>query len=223
MDTITESTDKVFLSLKTLTDIVNKTKIEYRIWGSIIPAAVYGKLHRPLGDIDILLDNKDLKVITNKLKQNDYSLTNKSISFFNLNFPWIEAKRNDTLPITIFYGCYNPDGSFELKLNQQFKLLVNKEIIKKTDYSMFNITFTGIPKETAYLGVYRSRFNPKRKKELNILEKQVDVNKIPKREVKFYYKNKQLLGFAIIYDIFQLARNIIGKIRITFGLPYDFW
>lgn len=219
-----QANQKVKTTLKMLIKILKDLKIKYRIWGSIIPAAIFRRLHRPLGDIDILIDEKDLEDSLDKIKENNFKINKREIKIFGLVFPWIEAETDKVSPLTIFYGHFDKHNNFEVALSKRLKLVIAGKIIKPTKYSLFGIEFIGVPKETACLGVYRSRFSSKRKYEVPIMESVVKPSEIPyKREVELYFNNIKVPLFGIIYDFLQHSRNIIGKIRVFFGKPYDFW
>lgn len=218
-----EVNDKVEETLKIVTNILKEQKIEYRFWGSVIVAATLGRLHRPLGDIDILIDEISLQIFTNRLKESGFSLKKRKMGLLGLDIQWVEAERNDISPVTIFYGHFNKEKNFEILLNNKLKLVVDKTSLKPTEYTLFGIKFIGIPKETAYLGIYRSRFNPKRKHELLIMQSFLNYDIPRKRELEFFYKNKKVFLGGLLYDVFQFLRNIIGFIRVSFGMEYDFW
>jgi hypothetical protein len=50
--------EQVKQTLKQLIVILEAERVEYRLLGSVVTAAINGSLHRRLGDIDLILDEK---------------------------------------------------------------------------------------------------------------------------------------------------------------------
>lgn len=215
---------KVVSTLKLVVEIVNEMQMPYRIWGSVIPAAILGRLYRPLGDIDILIAEENLKQFVGKLQSKNFALEKRDIGILNFHFSWMEARKQNSTPLTIFYGKFDSKQNFIFYLNRNSTLVVEANSIKPTKYSLFGVQFLGIPPETSYCGIYRSRFNPKRRHELAIMQTVLSLSRLScKPEAKLFYKDNQVPFFTLLYTLLQALRNVIGTMRVALGMKYDFW
>ena len=73
-----EDIAKVKKTINLLSKILADLKIEYRIFGSIIPAAILGKPQRKLGDIDLMINIADKARLLNNLKNITINLLKES-------------------------------------------------------------------------------------------------------------------------------------------------
>lgn len=206
--------------LAILTKVFNKEGITYRVLGSILVAAINGKPHRTLGDIDVLLDESSWQQISADLKKEGYQLVDKN----KVGFNWYEAHKPHSLGFTfLLIGKFRNDY-FEYELNRSLKLRISSSYLFPTKYSLFSHSFTGIPRRSVYEGLKISSLNPKRKLDREVVTKNF-AGEIPtgtKLEKAF---NIYLFGIEIpyAYSFFSSLYNLYGGMRVIFGKKYEVW
>ncbi len=216
-----EEGGKLKKTIKLLGRVLADLKIEYRIFGSIIPAAILGKPQRKLGDIDLMIGFNSKDRLFNRLKKEGCKVEEKRFRFLGIDFVWAEAVKSNLLELTIFLGQFDKDNNFVVDISKNFKALAHSKAIEPTIYKFYHSSFVGIPAATAYYGALASRGNPKRKYDLAVFE--VKKNKKPPKGysvVDFYYKDRKL---AFLYPFSCLLQDILGRMSLFFGGNYDFW
>jgi len=215
-----QHTEEIKGGLATLDKVFNKEGIGYRIIGSVLVAAINGKPHRTLGDIDVLLDKSNWQQVISDLKREGYQLVKKS----KVGFNWFEAHKPNSLGFTFLLIGEFQDDYFEYELNHMLKLRIASSYLSPTKYSLFGYSFTGIPHRSIAEGLKASNLNPKRK-----LDKQVVAsafkNKIPD-EIEFEKAFRiYLYGTEIpyAYPSFSYLYNLYGGLRVIFGKKYEIW
>jgi hypothetical protein len=213
--------DKLRRTIKLLSKILADLKIEYRIFGSIIPAALLGRPQRKLGDIDLMVETEDKKIFYRELEKIGYQIKENRFTLLGFDFLWVEAISKDLLTLTIFLGKFDENQNFISKISKNISAIAHGESIKPTHYSFYGAKFTGVPAMTAYYGALTSKGNPKRKYDLAVFENQ-KIQNPPKgfSIIDFYYKKTKL---PFLYSLGCFLQDFLGRISIALGGNYDFW
>ena len=208
-------------ALKTLDKVVtilDEHKIEYHFLGSVVTAAINGKLHRKLGDLDLIVDIKGKDILYQKLKGIGYFRAGGMFSFARKYMELETLEHPSLLGVGFFYGKWLSDGSFHLG-NQKINVTIDSRALTKTGYHLYDISFFGLPQDAIATGIKTSGNNPKRKNELLLLrEKNI-------KPLKNNYIHITIFGFKAdwIYHFVMALLNFIGGIRVSLGLAFDPW
>jgi predicted nucleotidyltransferase len=216
-----EKTEKLKRTIKLLSKILADLKVEYRVFGSVVIAAILGRSQRKLGDIDLMVDKKDKDRLFQGLRKAGYNLEERRFRFLAINFVWAEAEKNDLLSLTIFLGNFDKEKNFVVKISKNLSAVAHTQAIKPTVYHFYNAHFMGIPAVTAYYGALASRGNPKRKYDLAVFE--LKKIKKPAKDysvIEFYYQDKKL---PFLYPLGCFWQDFLGRISVFLGGHYDFW
>lgn len=216
----TDSESPVKGGLLLLDKVFNKQKINYRVLGSLLVAALNGKPHRKLNDIDILLDVNHADKVFQTLKEEGYKIELKR----KFGFAWIEAHHPQNLGFTFLLVGKFEDKYFSYKLSKSLQLRISNEYLKPTQYSLFGINFTGIPQRSIYEGLKISSLNPKRTQDKKVVERNFgafppDGERFNKA-FKIYLFGKEIPG---AYAFFSQFYNLYGGLRVRFGKKYEVW
>lgn len=213
------NSDKVENTLKVLLKVLESEKIKYRFLGSVLVAAINGKLHRNLGDLDLIIDEKDKDVLFDNLKRHGYVPVDEFIYNFARKYLFLETMRHkDLLEIGYFYGRWRDDGSMVFG-KKNINVSVEGKALTVTQYSFAGIKFIGIPKQAHATRVFATKENPKRKEEMSILRK----NSIDTFPDNYIHVKIFCLNFDWIYHFVQAIQNIVGIKRVKMGLSFDPW
>jgi len=193
---------------------------EYRVVGSALVAALYGKPHRKLGDIDMLVDAAKNRQIIAGLIEKGYTIENKSA----WGFRWQEAYHRSRLGFTFLLVGTFGSQYFSCVLRGHIELRISNAYIKPMRYSLLGIEFIGIPRESVYQGIKASFLNPKRTLDRKIMKALcADVfSEGEKLDASFQL---YLCGIRVpyAYTIFSHLYNLYGGIRVRFGKKYEAW
>ena len=206
--------------LKVLNKVFGKPKMNYRVLGSILVAALNGTPHRTLGDIDVLVDEIDYKKVISKLRSNGYSIETKHKFGFN----WTEAHHEGNLGFTfLLIGKFSKDY-FSCKLTKSVELKISASYLKPTEYSLFGISFVGIPYKSIYEGLKISSLNPKRTLDRKVVTKFFKGNIPPGETIARSFK-VYIFGMEVphAYALFSQFYNLYGGLRVLFGKKYEIW
>ena len=206
----------VVSTLEQVLNILETKNIKYRFLGSVIIAAINGKLHRDLGDLDLIIDKEKKDILFIELQKLGYKRVGGMFAFARKYLEQLEHPK--MLGIGYFYGAWLPDGSFRMGNNNVY-LTIDSLALNETQYSLYNLKFIGIPKQIAATGVKSSATNPKQKKEIIILRD----NNIQPLANKYIHVNFLGLKFDWVYYFAMGILNIIGPIRVKLGLAFDPW
>ncbi len=213
-------TEQLANSLKILDKVFNKNKINYRVIGSVLIAALNSKPHRMIGDIDIITDKFGSQKVIRILKNYGYKINKRK----KLGLSWIELIHKKLLGYTfLMVGDFNKDY-FSLKVFPSLELRVLKDYIKPTKYSLMGTNFIGIPLRSIYEGLKISNLNPKR-----MLDKKIFLNITDNKTPQGMSLNKafEILFFGIkipyFYSIFSFLYNLFGAVRVRLGKKYEIW
>lgn len=216
---IDQNITRTKLGLRTLDRVFNKGKVKYRVLGSLLVAAINGKPHRRLGDIDILVDRSDADKVMNGLKNEGYELIKKH----KIIISWWEAQRLDSLGFTFLLAGTFTEDYFSYHLNN-IEVRINNAYLAPTNYSLFGTSFTGIPLRSIYEGLKISNLNPKRAMDKKVLTDKY-ADKIPAgktlEESFGVYLGKSELPYA--YTAFSHIYNLYGGLRVVLGKKYEIW
>ena len=207
-------------SLEVIHQVFEQNRYQYRVLGSTLIAAISGKPHRQIGDIDIIIDKRFYPHV----KKN---LINLGFSFHQHNkfaFSWQEATKPDHLPFTfILLGNFS-SKFFTCSFSRHTTLKISTDYLAPTQYSLFGYSFTGIPYSSIFEGIKISHFNPKR-----TLDKQVFLQKIIQLSTTHPTINNSfqvsIFGIKIswLYLIFSYLYNLFGALRVRLGKKYEIW
>lgn len=212
---------KVKKTLCLLIKILADSKIQYRIFGSILPAALLGRPQRKLGDIDLMVDENGKNILFDKLEKEDYTVQERRFGLSGFNSPWAVAIKKYHLEVTIFLGQFDKEGNFNIFVSRNLKIVAKASSIKPTPYDLFNLRFIGIPKTTAFYGALKSKGNPKRKYDLTVFQlKKIEKPPIGYPVIDFYYKERRL---HFLYSVFCFLQDFLGRTNVALGRNYDFW
>ena len=212
------NSDVVIPTLKLVVSILEKNHISYRFIGSVIAAATNGELHRNLGDIDLIIDEKGKNTLYQALTKEGYYQVGGMFSIAR-RFMSLETVRHQTLAeVGFFYGRFQPDGSIVMG-GDHINVSVEAKALSPTKYSLHGISFTGVNPKAAATRIRASQANPKRKKELQFF-KEKGIEPFPDT---FVHVNIYGMRFDWMYQLFSTTQNIIGLVRLRFGLSFDPW
>lgn len=205
-------------TLKRLVTILNENDIRYRFLGSVVVAGINGKLHRKLGDLDLIIgaDKKDL--LFSKLKSLGYKQADGMFAFGRKYMCLETLEHPHLLGVGYFYGDWLTDGSFKMGGNH-FNITIDPIALKETGYSLGGVLFIGIPERASATGTFTSITNPKRKIERFIFNE--------KGVIPFPNNYIHVHAFGInadwLYHVAMSMLNFIGGIRVRLGLAFDPW
>lgn len=210
----------IIKGLHVLNQVFSKQSVNYRVLGSILIAALKGKPHRTIGDIDILLDASDLEKVLSGLQNNGYSIEEKK----KFGFFWIEAHSPRSLGFTfLLVGDFGREY-FSYKLSKNIELRISNSYLTPTEYFLFGVQFIGIPVRSIYEGLKISNLNPKRTLDRKVVKesfssKIVDGETLDKSFKVFVFGRE----FPHAYNIFSQLYNLYGGLRVLFGKKYEIW
>lgn len=212
------NTDIVCKTLSKIVKILEAHNIKYRFLGSVVVAAINGKLHRSLGDLDLIIDSSKKDILYKALTDLGYK---RACGIFNFARKYLfleQLEHEKLLGIGYFYGIWRDDGAFVMG-DKNLRFRVDPHALEMTKYTFCNVNFLGIPERAIATGIFESRTNPKRRGELLIL-KQKKIEPLPNK-----YIHVNIFGIRAdwIYHLFMTVLNIIGLIRVKLGLPFDPW
>lgn len=212
------NSDKVITTLSQIVKILYTHKIEYRFLGSVVIAAINGELHRNLGDLDLIIDSNKKSIIHEELKKLGYKQAGGMFSFARKYLALEQFEHPNLLGVGYFHGKWQTDGTFIMG-DKNNGLQVEAHAIKATKYVLHGVEFFAIPPRAIATGIKESEANPKRKKELLILNEK-GIEQFPNNyiHVKFFG-----VGADWIYHKSMSLLNIIGAIRVKLGLAFDPW
>lgn len=198
--------------------ILEMNKIEYRFLGSVVVAAINGKLHRNLGDLDLIIDREGKDILYSELTKIGYVQAQGMFAFARrfLSLETLEHKK--LLGVGFFYGDWQGDGSLRLG-SKNVNVTIDSRALNPTPYQLNDIEFIGIPPEAIATGIKTSSKNPKRQKELLLLkEKQIDS--LPNT-----YIHIKIFGLKCdwLYHLSMTTLNVLGDVRVKLGLAFDPW
>ena len=213
--------DKAIIgSLHILDKTFNKQSLHYRVIGSLLVAALNGKPHRKLGDIDILIDESEFDSITSNLRLEGYAIKKKTSSGFN----WIEANHQKNLGFTfLLVGKFN-QNNFTCNLTKTITLEISNAFLYPTPYTFFGIRFTGIPLRSIYEGLKISSLNPKKASDRSLVAEFIGGH-IPAGESLNQAFRVLVFGIEIpyAYTFFSYLYNIYGGLRVLIKKQYEIW
>lgn len=210
--------DIVCKTLAKVVKILELHDIKYRFLGSVVIAAINGKLHRNLGDLDLIIDSYKKDVLYAELKELGYKRPGGIFHFARKYLSLEQLEHTEFLGVGYFYGIWKDDGTFTMG-DKNLSVYVDSYALKETKYTFCRVSFLGIPESAIATGIYESRTNPKRKQELLIL-KQKKIEPLQNR-----YIHIRIFGIRVdwVYHLSMGILNIIGGIRVRLGLPFDPW
>jgi hypothetical protein len=181
-------------------------------------AAINERLHRSLGDLDLIIDSDKKDILYAALKELGYKRAGGMFDFARKYLSLEQLERTEFLGVGYFYGTWKDDGAFMMG-NRKLSLIVDPYALKETKYTFCGVNFLGIPESSIATGIYESRTNPKRKQELLIL-KEKKIEPLTNR-----YIHVSVFGVSAdwIYHFSMTFLNIIGMTRVRLGLPFDPW
>jgi len=213
------NSSQVSKTLKLVIKALDKHKIKHLFFGSIIPAAINGSLHRPLGDLDLFVDVNKKDLFMNELKKLGYFGGDRKLFKIMEAFNGFDYRHSKLLEISFFAVEFGKEKTSLKAVDFPFIVKIENEAIKPTKYKLLNIPFSGIPQDTAYTGALIAKWNPKRKKEFEIFKEYG----ICPRANNYLWVYWSKLEISWSYDLLNSCLNLLGRIRMWFGLTYDLW
>jgi len=198
--------------------ILTKNDVEYRLLGSVVNAAMIGKQHRRLGDIDLIIERDKNQLVLKELKKNGYSQAPGLFAFGRKYLALETLIHPNLVSVGYFYGTWLRDDRFKMG-GRLFNIIIDSYAVQKHSYTLGNYTFSGLPPEIIANGILSSAQNPKREKEL-IMLKEKKIKAAPNNYIHIH-----ALGISCnwLYYISMWLLNILGNIRVKRGLPFDPW
>ncbi len=208
----------VIPTLKQVVKILETNNIEYRFLGSVVVAAINGEQHRDLGDLDLVIDRKGKDILYSKLTEIGYVQAEGMFAFARRFLALETLDHKELLGVGFFYGKWQSDGSFVLG-DKNTNVKIDALALEPTRYSLHGVSFIGIPSEAIATGIETSAKNPKRKKELLLLQDK-KIESFPNSYIHVY-----MFGIRAdwVYHFTMTTLNIIGDIRVKLGLAFDPW
>lgn len=215
-----ENLQKIKNGLAALEKVFNQPKINYRVLGSVLVAALNQKPHRPLGDFDVLFGQRDSEKVIVGLEAEGFVAINKQ----KLGFHWTEWRKDDSLGFTfLLVGSFKKDY-FSCQLSKNIELRISQAYLRPTEYSLLGVKLIGIPVRSLYEGLKVSNLNPKRQLDRLAVEKIMN-NQIPtgdslEKAFKIYLFGREI---PYAYPIFSQIYNLYGGLRVFLGKKYEIW
>ncbi|MBP7967727.1 hypothetical protein KAZ66_05680 [Candidatus Woesebacteria bacterium] len=212
------NSEKVKKTLYLVIQILEKHKVEYRLLGSIVSAAIIGKQHRNLGDIDLIVDRTKREIILDELHQLGYFQRDGMFAFSRKYLDLDSLVHETYLEVGMFWGVWSEKKDFVIgTVNNGVK--IDAKALIKTKYMLHDVFFYGLPKEVIARGLLMSSKNPKRQFELSYF-KQHHIHAMDSN-----YIHTSVMGMKVdfIYYLGMQILNIIGFFRVIIGKPFDPW
>lgn len=204
-------------SLKIMPEIFRGFE-DYRVIGSVLVAAINGKPHRELHDIDLLIDERVYKKVVDRFEKDGF----KKIAKRAMGFSWDEFEKQDYLTFGILLRGDFMDEYFKYKINKFLTLFIDNRYLKPTNYKLYGMNIRGIPLQSIYEGIKAANLNRKRTVDKEIVIKEMG-NSLPDGLSLNQAFHVKFAGIEIpyLYTMFSQAYNLIGGVRLAFGKPYD--
>jgi len=183
-------------SLEDLISICKNLNCQFRVFGSLIPAALKGEFYRKVGDVDCFIDNAFGRAVSNELGKKGYKkLTGKDedvppflhcLGLRTKNF----IKDNDKLSL-LFVSFKEKYMEIPLKSGLSFRTpyhLINR------DYKFYGKEFKGLIPEAALFNVLFFQDKTKRKIDFDVLFSFCNFDTIRKLKDTdtFFWFNKRI-------------------------------
>lgn len=209
---------RVNKTLHIVLEILNKHEVEYRFLGSLVTAAINGSLHRHLGDLDLLIDETKKETLLKEFQQVGYRRAGGMFAFSRKYMSLETLVHDELLSVGYFWGRFGDYEGFRMG-NQFMRVSIKPQSVVPTTYHLDGYTFVGIPERAVAVGIMQSASNPKRKKEVEMLARK-KIKPFSDEGISI-----RVLGipFDWVYTISMRVLNVLGKIRVLSGLPFDPW
>ncbi len=106
------NSDIVISTLRKVIKILDDNNIEYRFLGSVVIAAINGKLHRNIGDLDLIIDARGKDILYLKLKELGYKPAQGMFTFARKYLCLETLDHANLLGVGYFFGEWQPNNSF---------------------------------------------------------------------------------------------------------------
>lgn len=210
--------EQVMRTLRVVLDILEKQNVEYRVLGSAVFAAMYGQVHRKIGDIDLLIDKEKQDLFFSELERLGYVRAGGMFAFGRKYLALETLIHDDLLSVGYFFGDFEKSGNFRMG-GKVISVFAESKSVVPVSYQLNGISFVGIPERAIAVGIMQSSSNPKRKKEVAFL-KERGIEAFPTDGIHVRVFG---LSFDWLYKAVMKFLNLIGILRIKFGLAYDPW
>ncbi len=193
---------------------------DYRVLGSLLVAAINGKLHRELHDIDLLIDKEVYKEVARRFEEQGFKKIHKHAP----GFEWDEFVKPNYLTFGVLLVGKFGKAFFDYRANRWLKLRIKKEYLKPTEYHLYGHKIRGIPVKSIYEGIKIANLNKKRRIDRTVVEKYFTSNIPESLSINRAFR-VNLFGVDIpyLYTFYSHIYNIIGGIRLRIGKTYDPW
>lgn len=188
---------------------------EYRVVGSTLLAALVGRVYRLVPDVDVLLEVERADFVLDQLEHEGFSIHKQTL----LGSPLFTCRKKGYTDISLLgLGTFTPDY-FSLPLRYGFSVKIPRRYIAPTLYQLGRVTFIGIPIEGVAPSVIRTAYKPVRQIDIEQLSKVVQLNDYATLGIMHLYFRNQKIPW--IYDWFVSSKNLVGKVRLFLGKPYE--
>lgn len=193
---------------------------DYRVLGSILVAAINGKPHREIHDIDLLIDEKNIKEVLARFEKLGFKRVQKHAP----GFSWDEFEKPNYLTFTNLLKGSFKEGYFEYRINRWLSLRINGDYLTATQYKLYGLPIKGIPKRSVFEGIKIASLNTKRKIDREVITGNFGSELPDGLSINKAFKVKVFgLNIPYLYGIFSQIYNLIGGVRQKLGKPYDPW
>lgn len=212
------NSEKVKKTLSLVIPILEKHTVEFRVLGSIATAAIIGKQHRNLGDIDLIIDRTKREIILDELHQLGYFQRDGMFAFSRKYLDLDSLVHETYLEVGIFWGVWTEEKDIVIGTANN-GITIDAKALVKTEYELHEVIFDGLPQEVIARGLLMSSKNPKRQFELSYF-KQHHIQAMDSD-----YIHTHLMGIKVdfVYYLAMKVLNIIGFFRVIIGKPFDPW
>jgi len=208
-----EINPEIIESLEDLISVCKKLNCQFRIFGSLIYAAVKGDFYRQIGDIDCFIGSKFRKDIISELEKMGYTTSIQKDEDIPPPLYFIGFKTENFLKnnkkISLLYALFK-ENYMEIPLKFGFSFRVPYNLINK-NYKFYGNEFQGLTPEAVLFILPFVQDKTKRENDLNVLLPFCDLNIIKKMkntDTFFWFgKRVPLISSILASKIDKLSSN----------------
>jgi len=138
-------------SLEDLTSVCGTLNCQFRVFGSLIPAALKGEFYREVGDVDCFVDSKFKKEVAGELEKKEYVKSNKRDEDIPLHLYWLGVRtenfRKNNQKISVLFVSFK-EKHLEMSLILGLSFRIPYDLVDK-DYEFYGKEFKGLTPEAA--------------------------------------------------------------------------
>jgi hypothetical protein len=204
-------------TLREVLSVFEECSTQYRVLGSMLVVAYTGKVHRPIGDIDVFTEKSKLNCLLVAFEKRGFRIkVNKELGVNAV----VSIFREDSLKINLaVLGEFTPEGFVQPVAFT--KTTYSNSFVEATSYVLGETEFIGIPLEVQYYTMRKSKDKPGRALDFAVLE-----HAVPHEFRNINYPAKfELFGVPIpgAFSFFSTFKNFWGSVRLLVGKSYEFF